>query len=202
MHPGPSSVVLQFLLLILNPPPQVCEHSVKRLLEDPDVKQQIEYLKKIYGSDFKNLKLYFKYGCDGSSKHLVANQATETEEDLPGNLLSSNLVILQLVADIRDENVILFTNKFHNNEMACRPLRHLYMRETKETLDHETSRLISECDNLKSIEVNGLTIEFEGFNSMNDQKALNAIVDEACTMKCPCCHLLPKDHMEIFQRTD
>ena len=177
----------------------ICEHSVKRLLEDPDVKQQIENLKKKHGSAFKTLKLYFKYGCDGSSKHLVANQATETEEALSGNMISSNLVVLQLVADINDENVILFTNKLHNSEIACRPARHWYVRENSETLDIETKRLITACEKLKPIEVNGLTIEFQGFNSMNDQKAVNAIVEEACTKRCPCCHLLPREHMEIFQ---
>ena len=61
------------------------------------------------------------------------------------------------------------------------------------------ARLIAECDNLRPIEVDGVEIDFVGFDSMNDQKTLNAIVGENCTKRCPACNLLPKEHMRFKQ---
>ena len=63
-------------------------------------------------------------------------------------------------------------------------------------------RLIGECDNLRPIEIDGVECDFVGFDSMNDQKTVNAIVNENCTKRCPVCHLLPKDHMRYRQNFD
>ena len=59
---------------------------------------------------------------------------------LPGNLLASSLVILQIVAKVKDKNIPLYTNKLHNSEISCRPLRNWQVPETSENAKAENKR--------------------------------------------------------------
>ena len=56
---------------------------------------------------------------------------------------------------------------------------------------------LAEPENLQKITVDGVEIEFVGFNSMNDQKTVNAIVEQTSTHRCPACGLLEKEHMRV-----
>ena len=55
---------------------------------------------------------------------------------------------------------------------------------------------------MQPIYVDGVEVQWVGFDSMNDQKMINYLVEENCTRKCPACHLLPKDHMRVWQCFD
>ena len=60
----------------------------------------------------------------------MANQRGSMENS--GKLMSSNLIILQLVAVVqgRSDPIILYTNQLYNSESQNRCLRHQYVPET------------------------------------------------------------------------
>ena len=109
---------------------QVCKHSFFRLIEEEETKEQLENLIETHGSENIRLVFYFKFGTDGSSGHIVANQIGSMENS--GKLMSSNMIILQLVAFVEGQEnpIIIHTNQLYNSEISNRPLGHQYIPET------------------------------------------------------------------------
>ena len=108
----------------------------------------------------------------------MANQIGSMENS--GKLMSSNLIILQLVAIIKgreDTPIILHANQLYNSEISNRPLHHYHVPETTENLKQEVEDLKKQRDNLNNLEYAGIPVELHGFNSMNDQKALYSALD-------------------------
>ena len=58
----------------------------------------------------------------------MANQVGSMENS--GKLMSSNLIILQLVAVVNGDPIVLYTNQLYNSESQNRCLRHQYVPET------------------------------------------------------------------------
>ena len=59
----------------------------------------------------------------------MANQVGSMENS--GKLMSSNLIILQLVAVVQGRDpIVLYTNQLYNSESQNRCLRHQYVPET------------------------------------------------------------------------
>ena len=108
----------------------------------------------------------------------MANQIGSMENS--GKLMSSNLIILQLVAIVKgreDSPIILHANQLYNSEISNRPLHHWHVPETTANLKKEVEDLMKQRDNLKNLEYAGIPVELHGFNSMNDQKALYSALD-------------------------
>ena len=100
------------------------------MIEEEETKEQLENLIETHGSENIRLVFYFKFGTDGSSGHIVANQIGSMENS--GKLMSSNMIILQLVAFVEGQEnpIIIHTNQLYNSEIANRPLGHGYIPET------------------------------------------------------------------------
>ena len=100
------------------------------MIEEEETKEQLENLIETHGSENIRLVFYFKFGTDGSSGHIVANQIGSMENS--GKLMSSNMIILQLVAFVEGQEnpIIIHTNQLYNSEISNRPLGHQYIPET------------------------------------------------------------------------
>ena len=171
------------------------------MVEDFETKEELDSLIEKYGVENIKLIFYFKFGTDGSSGHLVANQVGSMNNC--GKLMSSNLIILQLVAEITNrpdlEAIVLFTNQLFNSEISNRPIHHWHVPENTPNLKKETKELLEECRNLVNLWYGGIPVELVGFNSMNDQKCLYSILGIACTRRCVC-GILNNKHMKINQQ--
>ena len=102
-------------------------HTVSRTLMIPN------YRKKVLEAESKSVEVlrpfqyicYVKVGTDGFTGLPQYNQRLENELQTDGKVISSQLIVMQIVArdlDPRDD-MILYTNPLLNSADACRPLR-------------------------------------------------------------------------------
>ncbi len=173
----------------------VLDHSLTRLLDD-DVLEQIEILKAKYGD--LELTLLFKYGLDGSKGHPVYKMTCDCCRD-KGALLSTHLIILQLVLKTEDHMHLIFNNALCNSASSCRPLRYRFVNESTEHVKEELTRLKIEVDNLKPFDVmEGVTCRYHGFMSMIDGKVV-FIKTGSTSQRCPFCRSKPSDFHDLLR---
>ena len=110
------------------------EHTVSRILDDPDVKELIQWLKEKYGLTHLDLLFIFKYGLDGSKGHPIFKQFMSCSRD-QGALLATHMVGLQIVTVINGKVHILYNNSLCNSALSCRPVRYWFVNEDKGILD-------------------------------------------------------------------
>ena len=99
------------------------EKTVERLLLVPKVLKDVEALEEKHPGKNIDYTCYFKAGCDGMSGLIQFHQQLDNGEGFEktdGKLLSSHLVLLQIVAFIEgeDREEIVFTNVFLNSPKA------------------------------------------------------------------------------------
>ena len=99
------------------------EKTVERLLLVPKVLKDVEALEEKHPGKHIDYTCYFKAGCDGMSGLIQFHQQLDNGEGFEktdGKLLSSHLVLLQIVAFIEgeDREEIVFTNVFLNSPKA------------------------------------------------------------------------------------
>ena len=100
------------------------------MIDDWETKEQLDNLIELHGAQNIRLVFYFKFGTDGSSGHIVANQIGSMENT--GKIMSSNLIILQLAAIIDDQEqnpIVIHTNQLYNSEISNRPIHHNHVPE-------------------------------------------------------------------------
>ena len=186
---GSSEVVVPLQSLL--------DHTVQRLLENPDIQFQVDRLSKLNEDKPLLLELLYKYGMDGTSG-LGKYKMISDPDHAPGKMFASNLVALQLVSIVKGKIYIIYDNSLCNSAVAIRPIRHLYRKETTELIKEENQRLKAEISNLSKYEwTECVCVGYLGFQSMDDQKVVNAINDNPSSQRCPFCLGLPKDFNEI-----
>ena len=112
----------------------------------------------------------------------------------PGALFATNMVALQLVTVIDKKIYILYDNTLCNSSTSVRPVRHQYIKETKQVTTDEYERLQTEIRQLTKFEwTSSISIQHIGFCTMCDGKVTNAINDNDSTQRCPFCGFGMKD---------
>lgn len=124
-------------------------HKTKRLLESHNISDQNL-------NEFKNLHLYFKWGCDGSSGHSEYHQKfiqTEVEsgtvninQKCDDNLFLFSLVPLELVES--KNKSVLWRNQKSSSTRYFRPIKFLFEKETAYNTKSEVSKIKKEIDEL------------------------------------------------------
>ena len=103
----------------------------------------------------KKLKLYFKYGFDGSSSQNSYKQKfTEENGDSidNSNIYVSSLVPLKLVTVAENGTVskILWVNDKPSSPMYCRPISIKFAKETTELIRREQKNLEEQIANIQT----------------------------------------------------
>ena len=182
---------------VVVPLQSLLDHTVARILEDPDIQDQVERLVVLNDNEPILLEFLYKYGFDGTSGLGKFKQSTDSEY-APGALYASNMVALQLVTYVKGRIHILYNNPLCNSSLAVRPIRHQYLRETFDLIQEEDRRLKVEIGELTDFEWSGsVRISYIGFCSMCDQKVVNAVNDNKSSLRCPFCGASPKDVNQI-----
>ena len=115
----------------------ILDHTLSRILLDKEVADSVTRISHKYNQAV-DFELLCKWGLDGSGGHPIFKQASnDDEERVPGNLLTSHLIALQVVAIADNEVTIVYDNVCHNSSISCRPLRYWYTKETKENVKEE-----------------------------------------------------------------
>ena len=175
--------------------------TLSSILHDQDVASQVKRLSEEHPHiDFQ---LVSKWGLDGSKGHPIPKMVSEDDaERIPGALLSSHLVPLQLVAFCEEEAHIVFDNSACNSASACRPIRYWFTDETKPHVEEELERMEQEIQSLVSFQwTPNISISFKLYRTMCDGK-ISYIANDGSAVNCPFCTAKAKDfndYKRIFE---
>lgn len=164
--------------------------SSERLLQsiDDDVNISEEKL--------QDCEFFISYGFDSSSGHKNTHQRFENDENITyeshQHLFASVLVLLA----IKNGNEYLWMNSTPQSTRFCRPIRLSYEKETTETTQREHNRLKGEISTLVPhnfvINEKSVSIKYNLELTLLDGKALNNVLDNDATARCPICELTMK----------
>lgn len=143
--------------------------------------------------DSEELTFEYKWGMDGASGQSEYKQVFKNCTD--GAIDSSILMISLVPLAIISGSVILWINKQASSTKYCRPIRFMFAKETKESVQREYSSVQDEIDQLTTtlIDVNGrkLHANHKLFMTMVDGKLINEINDSS-DCNCNICGATPK----------
>ena len=172
----------------------LCVNTSLLILEaDDGIAAEALYLKDMNGGRLR-LKFLYKYGSDGGSGHPIFKQIMDLERK-QGHCFVSGMVPLQIVALMDNGDIIIiYNNPLMNSSLSWRPLHLWFTKETKVRTQIEKGQLKAEEIELRGYVhewINGITIEFEGYDSMNDLKVVNACHDNNAQCVCAICGAKP-----------
>lgn len=170
-------------------------------LIDHTVQRLCSYLGEVIDSvTDKNLVLYFKWGCDGSSGHSLYKQTFENEENSDEYLFSISLVPLRLYSEANSEK-ILWQNPRPSSTRFCRPIKLMFRQETDQLTKQECDIIQRQIDQLVAtkVEMKTKTIEVNCVMALTmvDTKVCNALTGTKSAQKCYICGSTPKDTNSI-----
>ena len=168
----------------------LCEHTIERIIDDPDVSSKVVELYDMVDGDLE-LVMFSKFGVDGTKGIPIFKMICD-EERKQGACIVSNLVPMQLVAFMGDHMHIIYQNPHVCSAYGCRPLRHWYTEEKENTAKEEIARLQGEASSLVAIDFGGgVIVNFKNFFSMNDLKIENFKFENRSPLKCAYCGAVP-----------
>lgn len=164
--------------------------SAERLMEG------LENITNIPAEKLASCELYVSYGFDASAGHKNPHQGFDDEQHTTNashqSLFASVMVLLALKCD----GEFIWVNETPQSVRYCRPLRLSYESETSESTKIERDRLQQEVDELVPHQcvINGkeVTVKFNTKLTLLDGKALNNVLDNDATTRCPICKLTMK----------
>ena len=135
----------------------LCNHTVERLCKYLDL-----ILSQLSDVELTQLRLYFKYGSDGSSSQSNYKQKFVDENNHlidDSSIYVSSLVPLQLVTIKVDGSIgkIVWENDKPSSPMYCRPIRIRYAKEATELILQEKNILEEQIANIQSHSFNILS---------------------------------------------
>ena len=182
---------------VVVPLQSLLDHTVERLLDNQDIQLQIDRLLAMNDDQPILLEFLYKWGMDGTSGTGKFKQLADREH-VPGALFATNMVALQLVSIVKGKIFILYDNCLCNSSAAVRPIRHLFKKESTEIIKEEDQRVKAEISNLSKYNYTEcVCVGYLGFQSMCDQKIVNAVNDNNSAQKCPFCLCGLKDFNQI-----
>ena len=179
---------------VLVPLKNLCINTATLILDSDDgIAAEALYLKGLNGGKLR-LKFLYKYGSDGITGIPIFKQIMDIERK-QGHCFVSGMVPLQIVALMDNgEIVIIYHNPLLNSSLSWRPLHLWFVKETANRTLIEKGQLKAEELALRNFLyewMDGITIEFEGYDCMNDQKVFNACHHNTAQCVCPVCGAKP-----------
>lgn len=149
---------------------------------------------KIEDGKYKQLRLIYKWGCDGSSAQSKYKQIL-TEGFSDEHLFSLNLVPIRLVCE-RSESIV-WQNPRPNSTRFCRPVRFTMTKETKEVIRTETQRMQKQIQELVvtnyMIKELNIKISHNLIMTMIDGKVCSSLSQYDSSQKCYICGATPTE---------
>ena len=136
---------------VMVPLQSLLDHTVMRILDDRQIQLQIDRLVEKNDGESILIEFLYKYGFDGTQGMMKMKQLTD-DFHCPGALFASNMVSLQLVSYVKGKIYILFVNPCCNSSASVRPIRHQYIKESREVIANEDQRLNTEIQSLRKLE--------------------------------------------------
>ena len=186
----PDGITIQSLCAQV-PLQELMDHTSKRiLLQDPEMVKKLKDLSPQNNNELE-LLLFFKYGLDGCGSFNSFMQKDDAGKVPDGTtILASQMVPLQVLVS-GEKNIIIFKSENANSARACRPIRICFERETKDTIQIESSRLLQEVNTLKTLVLIAnpkVSVSYKGLFTMIDGKVLNELTKNPASSSCPICH--------------
>ena len=178
----------------------LCNHTAEQLCKYLDV-----VINQLSRNEYENLKLYFKYGSDGSSsqsnykQQFIGDNGDSIDDS---SVYVSSLVPIQLVT-VTENNIekIIWMNNKPSSPMYCRPISIKFTKETTDYIIEVENNLKIEIENLKCHNfINSsanIKVHYEFISTMYDVKSINAITEIKYTKQCYICGLKNKDLGDI-----
>lgn len=196
------------------PPPETCTVNSNRAetqlqaVVDITVRRLSIFLEDVLSTvkeqDRRTLKLFCKWGCDGSQQAQF-KQKLEHEGDSDGNIFQSCFVPLRLVCGKNNEKV-LWQNPTPSSPRFCRPIRFRFIKETNDVTIEEINFVQNSIDSLIATEVNigekKFYVNYQFVMTMVDGKVCNAATGTASTSRCYICGKTSKDFNQLDDKRE
>ena len=163
----------------------MANHTVGRILLDDNVWEAVTR-DSFLQEEGLVLTFYIKIGQDGTSFYPMLKTGSYIGQDR--FWMGTWFCCLQLVGLFNGQERPYYTNNLALSAESCRPLRLANERETPAINKAEFDRIKTEIQGLQPWKFsNRVTVNFRIWNSMNDTKEVNDMVDVSGATKCPVC---------------
>lgn len=169
------------------------DHTARRILQ----------IDSIYTSGSTNLKLFTKWGCDGSSGQSEYKQILLGENDKisDANLFIASLVPIKLINT--DTNMVLWQNKTFSSVRYCRPILIEFSKETPDKTKEVVNALQNQINQLQVTQLNKndevIQIQHELFLTMIDGKVGQVLTETSSSAVCTVCGAKPKEMNDLMK---
>jgi hypothetical protein len=108
------------------------DKSMERLFLDPDLKAKVSTMADQSGDGVLLLRLYIKWGLDGTGNFTEYHQQSESEEPRDPLVDEKSILATQmaLVRLVNSDGRTVYQNSLVNSASNCRPIRLAYVKET------------------------------------------------------------------------
>lgn len=169
----------------------VTDSSAKITLQallDLTVNRILESLPSTSGTQGKQLILTSKWGFDGASNQSRYKQKMDSEQD-DSSIFMTSLVPLKLTAG--DDTI--WTNPKPCSSTYCRPVQFSFMKESKEVVMNEKTRMDNEIKALISTKYQGTEVSHQLIMSMIDGKICTYLSEAKSNAACYLCLAKPTE---------
>lgn len=196
-YPPDSSIIITNISAKVNLQ-DLLDHTVARIL----------LIDSVYKNSLRKLKLFCKWGCDGSSGQSEYKQVLPEESDLisDANLFIASLVPIRLIDETT--NIVVWKNETCSSVRYCRPILLEFAKETPE----KTASVVADINNQKQnlspslINKNGEVIEIthDLFLTMIDGKVAQVLTETRSSASCTVCGATPRqmNNLEAVRTRD
>lgn len=156
-------------------------------------------------TNYNRLKLFTKWGCDGSSGQSEYKQILpeENEQISDANLFIVSLVPLRLVDE--ETSTVIWQNPTCSSVRYCRPISLEFAKETPE----KTTAVVSEIEakinqlisTLVSIDDKVIEVKHELFMTMIDGKVAQVLTNTSSSATCTVCGATPRQMNDLLKVT-
>jgi hypothetical protein len=174
-------------------------HTASRL-----ILTQSDVLKSLPYDAVKELYLYCKWGCDGTSGQSTYKQKLSDNDNTvtDSNIFFISLVPLQLYANNKtNQTTIIWKNCRPSAARYCRPIKIAFANETVELTKLEVHNIKEQEENLVpfrgAIDGQPIDIMFKLLFTMIDGKVCNSVTDTKAAQRCYICHATSKEFNNI-----
>ena len=185
-YPPPSSIEVTNTYAKIISLQSLLDHTIARIL----------LIENVYKEGLKNMILYSKWGCDGSSGQSEYKQKLPEESELisDANLFITSFVPIKLTDETTGTTV--WQNPVPSSVRFCRPILIEFSKETPEKTKTVVDNIQNQIDNLNPSLINkngeGVQIKHQLFLTMIDGKVAQVLTDTSSSSTCTICGATPR----------
>lgn len=154
-------------------------------------------LKTIKPTEFTNLTLISKWGCDGSSDQSQYKIGFSNNSRDDSSVFMCSFVPIKLFDT--DTNTVIWINEKPSSTRMCRPISFQFAKETDVLIHNTVDHINNQIENLLSTNCDGdIKVEHKLCFTMIDGKICNTISNTQSSMRCYICQASPKE-MNVLQ---